>query len=145
MPPVCEMETSLFTGKNHFISFKICPHFNVCSLAGMSRSVTVAVAYIMSVTTLNWKDALKVVRAGRNVANPNLGFLKQLEEFECTRLIEVLSVLPHFPPQLMQSFSSGTSKVERTLPQFGVGLQGPGAMRSDAQQLRRTLAIKKHL
>ncbi|XP_050300754.1 dual specificity protein phosphatase 22-like [Anthonomus grandis grandis] len=57
-------------------------------LAGMSRSVTVAVAYIMSVTTLNWKDALKVVRAGRNVANPNLGFLKQLEEFECTRLID---------------------------------------------------------
>ncbi|KAL1517569.1 hypothetical protein ABEB36_001314 [Hypothenemus hampei] len=57
-------------------------------LAGMSRSVTVAVAYIMSVTTLNSKDALKVVRAGRNVANPNLGFLKQLEEFECTRLLE---------------------------------------------------------
>lgn len=55
----------------------------------MSRSVTVAVAYIMSVTNLNWKDGLKVVRAGRNVANPNLGFLKQLEEFECTRLIEV--------------------------------------------------------
>ncbi|XP_066138991.1 dual specificity protein phosphatase 22-like [Euwallacea fornicatus] len=57
-------------------------------LAGMSRSVTVAVAYIMSVTTLNSKDALKVVRAGRNVANPNLGFIKQLEEFECVRLLE---------------------------------------------------------
>ncbi|CAG9856105.1 unnamed protein product [Phyllotreta striolata] len=57
-------------------------------LAGMSRSVTVAVAYIMSVTNLNWKEALKVVRAGRAVANPNLGFQKQLEEFECTRLIE---------------------------------------------------------
>lgn len=54
----------------------------------MSRSVTVAVAYIMSVTTLNSKDALKVVRAGRNVANPNLGFIKQLEEFECLRLVE---------------------------------------------------------
>ncbi|KAJ8916896.1 hypothetical protein NQ315_013365 [Exocentrus adspersus] len=57
-------------------------------MAGMSRSVTVAVAYIMSVTTLNWKEALKVVRAGRAVANPNLGFQKQLEEFECTRLLE---------------------------------------------------------
>ncbi|XP_018564559.1 dual specificity protein phosphatase 22-like [Anoplophora glabripennis] len=57
-------------------------------LAGMSRSVTVAVAYIMSVTTLTWKEALKVVRAGRAVANPNLGFQKQLEEFECTRLLE---------------------------------------------------------
>nr|CAH7757625.1 unnamed protein product [Callosobruchus chinensis] len=57
-------------------------------LAGMSRSVTVAVAYIMSVTNLNWKEALKVVRAGRAVANPNIGFQKQLEDFECTRLVE---------------------------------------------------------
>ncbi|CAH0546502.1 unnamed protein product [Brassicogethes aeneus] len=57
-------------------------------LAGMSRSVTVAVAYIMSVTNLNWKEALKVVRAGRAVANPNLGFQSQLQDFELTRLIE---------------------------------------------------------
>lgn len=59
------------------------------SLAGMSRSVTVAVAYIMSVTNLNWKEALKVVRAGRAVANPNLGFQKQLQEFELIRLVKV--------------------------------------------------------
>ncbi|XP_046396981.1 dual specificity protein phosphatase 22-like [Ischnura elegans] len=57
-------------------------------LAGMSRSVTVAVAYIMSVTSLNWKEALKVVRVGRAVANPNLGFLKQLHEFEESRLAD---------------------------------------------------------
>ncbi|CAG9818918.1 unnamed protein product [Phaedon cochleariae] len=57
-------------------------------LAGMSRSVTVAVAYIMSVSNLNWKEALKVVRAGRAVANPNLGFQKQLEDFECTKILE---------------------------------------------------------
>lgn len=59
------------------------------SLAGMSRSVTVAVAYIMSVTTLNWREALKVVRAGRAVANPNLGFQRQLQEFETYKLVEV--------------------------------------------------------
>ncbi|KAJ3662999.1 hypothetical protein Zmor_007311 [Zophobas morio] len=58
-------------------------------LAGMSRSVTVAVAYIMSVTNLNWKEALKVVRAGRAVANPNLGFQKQLQDFEATRVAKV--------------------------------------------------------
>ncbi|XP_073998013.1 dual specificity protein phosphatase 22 isoform X2 [Rhodnius prolixus] len=57
-------------------------------LAGMSRSVTVAVAYIMTVTSLNWKEALKVVRVGRSVANPNTGFQKQLEEFEMTKLYE---------------------------------------------------------
>ncbi|PNF14174.1 Dual specificity protein phosphatase 22 [Cryptotermes secundus] len=57
-------------------------------LAGMSRSVTVAVAYIMSVTSLNWKDALKVVRVGRAVANPNFGFQKQLQDFETFKLAE---------------------------------------------------------
>lgn len=60
-----------------------------CSLAGMSRSVTVTVAYIMTVTNLNWKDALKVVRVGRAVANPNSGFQKQLQEFESNKLEEV--------------------------------------------------------
>ncbi|XP_058796395.1 dual specificity protein phosphatase 15-like isoform X3 [Phymastichus coffea] len=55
-------------------------------LAGMSRSVTLAVAYIMSTTDLSWKDALKVVRVGRAVANPNVGFQQQLEDFESTRL-----------------------------------------------------------
>ncbi|KDR17551.1 hypothetical protein L798_08461, partial [Zootermopsis nevadensis] len=57
-------------------------------LAGMSRSVTVAVAYIMSVTSLNWKEALKVVRVGRAVANPNFGFQKQLQNFEMFKLAE---------------------------------------------------------
>ncbi|KAK9887652.1 hypothetical protein WA026_023731, partial [Henosepilachna vigintioctopunctata] len=54
----------------------------------MSRSVTVAVAYIMTVTNLNWKESLKVVKAGRAVANPNLGFQKQLQEFETLRVAE---------------------------------------------------------
>ncbi|XP_043280932.1 dual specificity protein phosphatase 15-like isoform X2 [Venturia canescens] len=57
-------------------------------LAGMSRSVTVAVAYIMSITNLSWKEALKVVRVGRAVANPNVGFQRQLEDFESSRLQE---------------------------------------------------------
>ncbi|XP_058458327.1 uncharacterized protein DDB_G0271670 isoform X2 [Malaya genurostris] len=57
-------------------------------LAGMSRSVTVAVAYIMTVTPLNWKEALKVVRAGRAIANPNLGFQNQLQEFETSKLLD---------------------------------------------------------
>ncbi|XP_011055953.1 PREDICTED: sialidase [Acromyrmex echinatior] len=55
-------------------------------LAGMSRSVTVAVAYIMSTTSLSWKEALKVVRVGRSIANPNVGFQQQLKDFESSRL-----------------------------------------------------------
>ena len=42
----------------------------------------------MSVTSLNCKDALKCVRAARATANPNPGFLKQLQAFEGRRLRE---------------------------------------------------------
>lgn len=47
------------------------------------------VAYIMSVTQLNWKEALKVVRTGRSVANPNLGFQIQLQDYEQYKLADV--------------------------------------------------------
>ncbi|XP_015787188.1 dual specificity protein phosphatase 22-B-like [Tetranychus urticae] len=53
-------------------------------LAGISRSVTIAIAYIMSVTTVTWKEGLKCVRAARLLAQPNQGFIKQLQDFEKT-------------------------------------------------------------
>lgn len=74
-------------------------------LAGMSRSVTVAVAYIMSVTNLSWKEALKVVRAGRAVANPNLGFQTQLQEFETNKLAEERKRLKERFPSLVLGLS----------------------------------------
>jgi len=52
------------------------------SLAGISRSVTVSVAYIITLTTHNWRDTLSAVRHAREVANPNFGFTKQLEKYE---------------------------------------------------------------
>ncbi|KAG2458580.1 DS22B phosphatase, partial [Polypterus senegalus] len=55
-------------------------------LAGVSRSVTLVVAYIMTVTNLGWQDSLMAVRAARACAGPNAGFLRQLEEFEKTEL-----------------------------------------------------------
>ncbi|XP_029004940.1 dual specificity protein phosphatase 22-B-like [Betta splendens] len=55
-------------------------------VAGVSRSVTLVVAYIMTVTGHGWVDSLAAVRASRPCAGPNLGFLRQLEEFEHTEL-----------------------------------------------------------
>lgn len=57
-------------------------------LAGMSRSVTICIAYIMSISNLNWCEALRVVRVGRKIANPNSGFQNQLQDFENGRLDE---------------------------------------------------------
>ncbi|KAM4739919.1 dual specificity protein phosphatase 22-B-like [Anableps anableps] len=57
-------------------------------VAGVSRSVTLVVAYIMTVTGRGWVESLAAVRAARPCAGPNLGFLRQLEEFENIELAE---------------------------------------------------------
>ncbi|XP_072244749.1 dual specificity protein phosphatase 22-B-like [Leuresthes tenuis] len=57
-------------------------------VAGVSRSVTLVVAYIMTVTSRGWMESLAAVRCARPCAGPNLGFLRQLEEFENTELAE---------------------------------------------------------
>lgn len=66
-----------------------------------------AVAYIMSITDLSWKEALKVVRVGRSIANPNVGFQQQLKDFESSRLSEVrfeeMKLPPPLPPRSFQS------------------------------------------
>jgi len=55
---------------------------SVHSLAGVSRSPTLVVAYLMTVTTMGWHDALRYVRSLRSVVNPNLGFQRQLMRFQ---------------------------------------------------------------
>ncbi|XP_008942728.1 PREDICTED: dual specificity protein phosphatase 15-like, partial [Merops nubicus] len=50
-------------------------------LAGISRSTTVVVAYVMAVTELSFQEVLEAVRAVRPVANPNPGFRQQLADF----------------------------------------------------------------
>ncbi|KAM8849300.1 dual specificity protein phosphatase 22-B isoform 2-T2 [Spinachia spinachia] len=54
-------------------------------LAGVSRSVTLVLAYIMTATGLGWQEALAAVRVVRPCAGPNLGFQRQLQEFEATQ------------------------------------------------------------
>lgn len=53
---------------------------------GMSRSVTLTIAYIMSITKLNFPTVMNSVRGARKIAYPNYGFQKQLEKFEFSNL-----------------------------------------------------------
>lgn len=55
-------------------------------LAGVSRSVTVTAAYIMTVTNLGWRDSVNAIRGARSCANPNFGFQRQLQDYENERL-----------------------------------------------------------
>jgi len=53
-------------------------------LAGISRSVTVAVAYLMSSMNLSLDDAYELVKRCRPHASPSLNFMGQLLDFEST-------------------------------------------------------------
>lgn len=72
-------------------------------LAGMSRSVTIAVAYVMTISNLSWEDALKVVKSGRRIANPNAGFQNQLTDFQSNKLREV-SVFKNLSKSMKSEF-----------------------------------------
>ncbi|KAM4614324.1 dual specificity protein phosphatase 22-A-like isoform 1-T1 [Discoglossus pictus] len=57
-------------------------------LAGVSRSATILVAYLMTVTNFGWEDCLSAVKAVRSYADPNFGFQQQLQEYQMTLLTE---------------------------------------------------------
>ncbi|NXW06534.1 DS22A phosphatase, partial [Fregetta grallaria] len=57
-------------------------------LAGVSRSTTILVAYLMTVTELGWEDCLAATKAVRSYVSPNFGFQQQLQEYEVTLLQE---------------------------------------------------------
>ncbi|XP_008469012.1 dual specificity protein phosphatase Mpk3-like [Diaphorina citri] len=51
-------------------------------LAGVSRSVTITVAYLMSALRLSLNDAFTLVRARKSNIAPNFHFMEQLNSFE---------------------------------------------------------------
>ncbi|KAM3918397.1 dual specificity protein phosphatase 22-A-like isoform 1-T1 [Leptodactylus fuscus] len=57
-------------------------------LAGVSRSTTILVAYLMTVTAFGWEECLSAVKAVRSYVGPNLGFQQQLQEYEMTLVKE---------------------------------------------------------
>ncbi|XP_012674710.1 dual specificity protein phosphatase 22-A [Clupea harengus] len=57
-------------------------------LAGVSRSTTMVVAYLMTVTNYGWEDCLSAVKAVRSFVGPNHGFQQQLQEFQMKQVSE---------------------------------------------------------
>ena len=57
-------------------------------MAGVSRSATIVVAYIMTITNLSFNDAISAVCGAREVVDPNAGFIRQLQEYENSKLLK---------------------------------------------------------
>ncbi|XP_076828358.1 dual specificity protein phosphatase 22-B isoform X2 [Brachyhypopomus gauderio] len=95
------------------------------SLAGVSRSVTLVVAYIMTVTSVGWQDALAAVRVVRPCAGPNPGFQKQLQEFENTQAPEfrewIRKKYKDWPFDDEEHIRNLLTSVPTTAPPGGVG------------------------
>jgi hypothetical protein len=53
----------------------------VCT-AGMSRSATICIAYLIKHQALSFEEAFKTAKNARPYVNPNPGFLKYLVKFE---------------------------------------------------------------
>ncbi len=48
-------------------------------MAGISRSATIVVSFLMKSKKYSYKYALNKVKRYRNIVNPNKGFIMQLE------------------------------------------------------------------
>ena len=49
---------------------------------GVSRSVSIVIAYLMRAKNMSYNDALTLVKKERSIASPNHGFVKQLMQYE---------------------------------------------------------------
>ena len=61
-------------------------------MTGVSRSATIVIAYLMTITDLSYIECINAVRAARSVVDPNPGFRKQLEKYGETILNEVYEI-----------------------------------------------------
>ena len=54
------------------------------SFAGISRSTSCVIAYLMKERGFEFWNALNFVRSRRSIICPNMGFMRQLQEYEKT-------------------------------------------------------------
>ena len=52
--------------------------------AGVSRSATIIIAYLMKVRGLSYPEAVGSVHRSRPIIKPNIGFVQQLQDFAAT-------------------------------------------------------------
>lgn len=76
--------------------------------AGVSRSATVCIAYIMFKNGMNLEDAFDYVRSRRGVISPNLNFMQQLKEFEK----DILGAKVYRIPETVSSISDSLASVD---------------------------------
>lgn len=73
-------ECFLYIENIRLLSRRLYVHCN----AGISRSPTIIIAYVMKHLNICFEDAFKFIKKTRRSINPNAGFISQLKEYEST-------------------------------------------------------------
>ena len=76
--------------------------------AGISRSATICIAYLMFKNNVSLEKAFDHVRSRRGVTSPNLNFMQQLQEFEK----DILGARSFELPDTVSDLSSSLASVE---------------------------------
>lgn len=84
--------------------------------AGISRSVSLTMAYFMKHEQMNMSSSLSMIRKRRYIANPNPGFIKQLREFE-----RRLDRLGYRPNSILRSTLKDEERPSSYLDKYSVG------------------------
>lgn len=69
-------------------------HVLVYCFMGMSRSVTVVTAYVMNILQYTAEQALHYVKKRHSVSSPNIGFRRELKEYELRQARDRKKALP---------------------------------------------------
>jgi protein-tyrosine phosphatase len=82
----CVKIGSLFDQSHEFIDTSISMGSNVLvhCYAGVSRSATIVISYLMKTYNMTYNDAFSVVKLKRPIIDPNFGFCLELMEYEET-------------------------------------------------------------
>jgi len=107
---------------------------------GVSRSTTIAIAYLMWKTGKSYDDMYKVVRGKRGVTSPNVGFMCQLMNWEVSILVRAGCLCSRWAgPAACSSVHSATWIVNE-----GHSLGGAGLPLQACQCLATLLATTYH-
>lgn len=68
--------------KSRYVLLFLSENVFVHCFGGVSRSVAFVIAYLMTITDLTLETCLSYVKTKRRAAQPNEGFLKQLEKYQ---------------------------------------------------------------
>uniref|UniRef100_A0A182W9A6 protein-tyrosine-phosphatase n=1 Tax=Anopheles minimus TaxID=112268 RepID=A0A182W9A6_9DIPT len=93
-------------------------------LAGVSRSVTVTLAYLMFARTLSLNDAFLLVRSRKPDVSPNFHFMQQLHSFE--QQLNIDPTQSASAKQALYSASSSSAASSCSSSSVGAGVGGGG-------------------